>query len=210
MVLTDPVGWVVVDQSDAAVVERARVTENDFGSRFSHVYPLGEPWEYRVTEDDVNAWLGVRLGKWLLNQNVSANRVEVVERTRVVFTPRGFELACQPPLSQTDWVNPVVSLVFVLGKGDGGMLTVNLDSARVGAVGVPLDLVFEELEANGALLEGLGGVGERFKGRAGALKEMLSNIELDMPLLDGRKVRVLEVQMAKGAALLKCVTEKAD
>ena len=52
-------------QSSEQIDARARQFERSFAAEFTRVRPSADPWAIRIREQDLNAWLWVRLPDWV-------------------------------------------------------------------------------------------------------------------------------------------------
>ena len=89
-------------ESGDRIDARARQFERSFAAEFTRVRPSTEPWGIRIREEDLNAWLWVRLPDWvahfegvdavaaqpLLQATLEGGRVRLMTRSLVfAFTP---------------------------------------------------------------------------------------------------------------------------
>lgn len=60
-----PSWWRTVDTADPSVVELADRVERAIVSAMHRARPAGEPWTVAVTAEQANAWLNVKLPRWV-------------------------------------------------------------------------------------------------------------------------------------------------
>lgn len=163
--------------------DRARALEQGIASELSRVRPAGERWAMRVRTGDANAWLALRLPQWL-------------EHDRELPWPRGVELV-QIHTSAPDRLT-------LAAKRDGYVWSIDLRAA--------LERGRLSLEPAGGALGRLwlpwigapaGPGADRGRGALGIsalVPELAAPVDAVLALPDGRRVRLLDLEMDAGEA----------
>ncbi len=81
--------------------ERARLFERNFVSELTRIRKPQAEWGVRIREDDLNAWLWVRLPQWMshvgADESVDLGSVQaILESNRILVTSTGWVLAFEP------------------------------------------------------------------------------------------------------------------
>ena len=81
--------------------ERARLFERNFVSELTRIRKPQAEWGVRIREDDLNAWLWVRLPQWMshvgADDSVDLGSVQaILEPDRILVTSTGWVLAFEP------------------------------------------------------------------------------------------------------------------
>ena len=160
--------------------ERARLFERNFVSELTRIRKPQAEWGVRIREDDLNAWLWVRLPQWMSHVGVdesvgSGSMQAILESNRILLTSARLVLAFEPE---------VRSEGLALHPRPGNSL------GRLSVPGV-LVLPFSSGLDFDRMLDSLGGVsssGESLPGR--------------FELGDGRSVQLLETRLGDGELVL--------
>jgi hypothetical protein len=201
-----PAWWAPPDPADPAAKDTAQAVENGITTILHQAHASGagangsgasEPWTVRLTDDEINAWLSVRLGSWLASRSdVSAADIPLVQ---VAAAADGLRIGIGLGRSR------VLSAVLAPEIAADGSLRVRAGDCAIGELAVPLSWIGRiarqvQAGASGtgdfdadALLEALAGR------RAAAADPVLT-------LSDGRRVRLLGLRLGEGELLVTCRT----
>lgn len=161
-----------------------------------------DEWTLRVHDGQINAWLSVRLPKWIAHQE-NAQWPEQLGTPQVRFQPKGVSVAL--PLREGRFTRTLVARfipAFVDGK-----LQLRVDEVSLGRINVggePLAKLIELLESvNPEALR---------SAQVQPIIDLLSQGELvepELELSDGRRVKLLNVRLGEGTMDLTAVTTPA-
>jgi hypothetical protein len=165
-----------------------------------------EPWTIRVEAADANAWLNVRLPKWLANREEGFRWPDEISEIQVDFDRGALRIGARITMGGQE---QVVSATVEPQLNTDGSLSAPATWVHVGRLAVPASWVLEHTEQNAA----------RYMPKSVAklpeteamLKAFLGQLPLVrnavMRLGDGRRVRILSVEAKDGALVLTCQTE---
>lgn len=199
-----PTWWRSVDPADAATIELAEQVERGVVNTVHRGRPAGEVWTVSVTASQANAWLNVKLPRWMANRD-SPWPVRLRE-LQVNFTDTG-KAAFGARIRGADGDRVIAATIEPVIMTDGSLwiLTATphagrLDLPRGWTVAqlrewLPAE-VYERVPAE-RILTALAGDGPLFD-------------EAVLKLEDGRRVRLLGITPEAGRLLLTCVTEVGD
>ncbi len=196
-----PAHWRVVDADDEEVKKAAGRFERSTVSRLTHVRPPEKAWRLVLEQRPLNRWLATRLPQWLRNQGIEiAEELEnAVEQRMVAFRRDHVVVAAKlttPDLSQ------ILSLRYTPTVTDDGLVRLTLDGMYAGRLPLPRAAVE-------GLLENYAQGGSGSRPTAKEILRALEKVDLELPLRDGRKVRVTGIELRKGKAILTCRTAPA-
>lgn len=211
-----PAWWRSVDTLDARTIERAEALEN--GVLYHLQQSRGEgsaPWRAAVHAADANAWLNTRLPKWARNQNIAwpprvkeiqvhfdAGRMYLGVRLRDESRDQYLTAAVEPRIDPE------------------GSMWLHAHTVSIGRLTLPASWILPGLSQR------LGsGAGPRAKARGEIIpedlatlpetRELLRALNGEIPiarapiirLVDGRRVRLLEIIPRNGRLELSAVTQ---
>jgi hypothetical protein len=173
-----PAWWSPTPPAGEAALETSRALEQGVASQTTQVRGTGvQPWSVSVRADDINAWLNARLPQWLEHDR-SLPWPKDVGMPQVHITQGGIDAAAL-------WNGWLVRSSWTLEPGrDSGAARLVPGSAHVGTLPVPF----------------ADGIGAWF------VPELASPVLLETTLSDGRTVRVTDVRLSDGQAIIDCVT----
>ena len=152
-----------------------------------------------LTEDQANAWLAARLPMWLANQGVDQQVLDAIPQVMAQVTEGRVELAAELRLNGTTQIirlayrpRPPTGTPGV----EGEPIHLDLDGVYAGRLPVPMDALIAQLRQH---------IGERDADETAAA---VRSIELDIPVDDGRRMTVIDVQLTDGRAVLTCRTNR--
>lgn len=179
-----PAWWNPPAPGSSRADEHARALEQGIASEFTRIRPEGERWAVRIRAEDANAWLALRLPRWL-------------EHDRELPWPEGVEVV------QVDFAAPdrvtlgvrrdrliwTVSMKPTLQEGRLSLVPLG---AGVGRLWLPMAIAF-------------GGEGGAAPVTA-FVPELARPVEAMLPLPDGRRVRLLDYECDSGELRLRLQT----
>ncbi len=182
---------------DPVVVDRANLFEQSFASEVTLVRENPVPWAVRLREEDVNAWLWVRLPAWVAHFEGS-NAFGADSMLQVRFLSDRV-LLC------TDRI----TLVFTPRIDDQGLRLSAASGAALGRLPLPATLL--DAVAGSIDLESL--LGSMAGDRDGSLIDRQGGawrLPNRITLVDGRVVELLEVRLEEGEVVLVLQTLPAS
>ncbi|MBL0928397.1 MAG: hypothetical protein IBJ11_12230 [Phycisphaerales bacterium] len=198
-----PGWWVSTDRSDPAAVATAEAVERGVMAALSGERAPGRAWTVEVTEGQLAAWLNVRLPRWLANRDVPwPDRVGAVCAR---IDEWGVTLGAEVRDGGTEGRARVLGL-SASPRVEGGALRLARARVHVGRLPAPMSLAGGRV---GALVRTA--LGEEGAQRAGEILrgERPLAEPAELRLEDGRRVRLLGVELRPGRALLTLTTEPA-
>jgi hypothetical protein len=193
--LRAPAWWVERPAVGAEIEARAGHFEQACVSELHRIRNSGERWAVRIREADVNEWLATRLDAWCRHAEI-----EPIGPTQVRFVKdRAFVAVRRAGL-------PSVAVVSLSPKVFDEQLEPGLGVVRLGRLPIPLLLSL----GLGTMIESLGG------GDADDLRAVLvpllqgQGIDSSFELVDGRRVRLTDLEVREGELLLQFETRAAS
>ena len=181
-VLLPPSWWKPGSGDDVEAAARAASFEQQVTSRIHEIRPSPEPWGFRVTQEQVNEWLATRLGKW-------------IEHDELLQWPDGINAV------QVRFGNGEIELG---GRGTGPVWRARFKAVlEEGACRLrPLGGGVGRIPVGGVVLKGVAGMVPE-----GVLQEDgLIEMPTEIPLVDGRLVRLVDFELVDGALGVLLVT----
>lgn len=199
-----PQWWRSVDPADPATIDLAEQVERGVVSQVHRSRAPGEQWTVSVTAAQANAWLNVKLPRWMANQ--SAGWPPRLREVQVHFTPDE-RMSFGARIRGVD-TDRVVAATVRLRIDDDGALWILTPVAHAGRLDLPSDWTIAQLrewipaEMNERLpvqqvLDALAGAAPLFP-------------EAVIKLEDGRRVRLLDLRPEYGRLLITCMTEAPE
>ncbi|MCH2144653.1 MAG: hypothetical protein MK082_05845 [Phycisphaerales bacterium] len=189
LTLFQPDGHLPPSASDPVVVDRSNIFEQEFASACSRVREDESPWAIRLREEDLNAWLWVRLPAWVAH----------LGGTDAYGTTPMFQARVEP--GRVVITTDTVAIAFRSELVDGDLRIMPATGSSMGRLPVPSRMV--ELLMGSIELPTIGDV--LLPGGDGATYG-LEDGELVVParhrLGDDRVVELLEVQIDEGEVVL--------
>lgn len=219
LIRESPDWWRTVRRDDPRTIRAAQDVEDALMSDFSAVRPTdpsfvpnepgqwrSEPWTIRVEASEANAWLNVRLPKWLANREEEFRWPEEVSELQVDFDQGVLRIGARVRISGQE---QIVSATIRPALADDGSLTAPARWVHVGRLAVPASWVLSAAEGNAARyiprsVAGLPETDAMLKAFQG-LGPVVSNAVVRLG--DGRRVRLLRIEPRDGALVLTCQTE---
>lgn len=177
--------WWRPPSPNGAADERARALEQGLASEFTRVRPAGEKWALRLRDADANAWLALRLPRWLMHD-------------RELPWPEGAELV------QVAWEAPDRATIGVERDGRIWSATVRLTLANGRLALEPVGGAIGRLP-----VPWLSGTSGNDKGALGAdafVPELSRPVDAIIELGDGRRVKLLDFEFDDGEARFRFET----
>lgn len=189
---SEPAYWRVVDESDPQVREQAAEFERETLSRLTRVRPEHHTWQMTLTQKEVSQWLATRLPRWLKNQGIDGRLLELLHHPMVAFVDGRIILAAKVVLRGME---QVVSFIYKPDDSPSGPVRLELAGMKAGRLPLPADA------AKRLLAQYLSGQSEE-QHKVDHIYNTLRSISLELSLSDGRHVRVTDMRVTDGQALL--------
>lgn len=195
-----PSWWRTVDPENPRMVELAERVEQAVVSAMHRSRPFGEPWTVAVTAPQANAWLNVKLPRWVRSRN--AHWPEQIGQVQTHFEDGRVSVGVRIGAATEDQI--VAATVNPRLTDDGG-LWLTQPSTNAGRLDIPagwtiarlqswLPPEIREREMTARMLDAL-----RQRG------PVLPTTHVDLE--DGRRIRLVDVRIERDRLLLTCVTE---
>jgi hypothetical protein len=203
---TAPGWWPGLDPTDPAVIAQAEQVERAFANQVSLVRQGADgthdaEWKVKIGADSANAWLAVRLRRWVEGEGVAWP--EGVEQIRAGFS--GERVALGMRLSGESG-GGVIWAEFTPEVRADGSVWLEAHGAWVGVQRVPWSWALSGMERELASYapEAAGTLGAVLDG------EMALMVEPVVSLPDGRRVRVMELAAVEDGVGVRLRTESGD
>lgn len=183
--------WWSPPSGDAAAAAAER-TEQGLVNEAHRVRGGEGDWTIELDEGAVNAWLAVRLPEWMASQDPPLRLGADGGVIQVLFRPGLMVAAWQ---TGADGERRVISVGLTAAVDASGRLVLTARSASLGRLGLPLGWVLRAAEA-----------GVESKWKDAVRRGEFSADRPDLRLADGRRVRVLGVELLDGALRIRCRT----
>lgn len=202
MVRQAPTWWRTIDPNDPQTQQLAQDIERGVSSMLSQRRPDEEPWAFRITAGQADAWLNVRLPRWLRNQDEPIEWPPTLSQLQVHFDDDIVHLGLIQQLSGegqilTAAIDPTLR---------EGLLWCPVTTMGAGQLRLPAATLLAKLERSA--LEQAGdpeGVRDFF-----AVLRGERGVEPILELDDGRLVRLIDLHMERGVLVGTCVTHWAE
>lgn len=213
-----PGWWEPIDATNPHTVAIADAVENGAVDLLSQVRPsvertpgvlTSDPWTVKLTPEDVNAWIAVRMPMWIRNQSEKFRWPSEVAQLQVDFREDDIVLGVR---AQSHGVERYLWVTLDPTIDEEGALWLKATWVHVGRLSLPAAWFLPEeavtttsvtknipddirsLPATGTLLAALNGAGPVAKNPT-------------VRLADGRRVRIVGVAAEDGALYVTCRTE---
>ena len=213
-----PTWWRTVLREDPATVKLAESTEK-WAMNLAHdseQLPLSEQadgvwrsdvWTFELTSAEVNAWLNVRLPKWLANQRDEFRWPAELSDVQVEFHDQRITLGARVRAGER---HQVLTATLRPRLEDDGRLYLPAQSVNIGRLSVPAAWVLQPVRANAESyiprqIRKLPETELFFDAFGGGEPLMQKAV---VRLGDGRRIRVLKVQPGDGKIQVVCQTER--
>lgn len=169
--------------------------------------PAQNSWTIDVNEQQASAWLTGRLPDWLLNR--SADVPAEWSRTAIRFTPGEFHIVAE--VTPKNGGTRYVGLVLEPTIDHNGAMNIRAMAATLGRLRTPFNVIADRLGSKLVnISEGAGGDNPH----AAAVQDFIDSHTLtisppDFQLDDGRKVRIIGIEVTPGNLRLTCTTTRA-
>ncbi len=210
-----PQWWTAIDPTDVQVIEQAERVENSLTTELSRADREGsaddqvwrsEPWTIHLSSDEANAWLNARLPRWAENRLEDFEWPVDVRSIQVAFEPGSVRLGASVRLDERD---RVLSAQLTPRVDDDGSVWLDLGWMYLGRLPVPAGFLLDtdligfapKSVANDRELAELT---DALAGRHPIASEPV------ISLADGRRVRIVSMELSEGELILTCQTEHGD
>lgn len=150
-----------------------------------------------LSQEELNEWLAARLPQWMRNRGVDETAVRHAQRAMVAIKPDQVELATAVKLGRLE---PVVRLVYEPDVNEAGRVQLSLARIYAGLMPLPGDSLIDEV------LDQYGPLNEERQRRLDHARQVLRELDLVVPLGDGRMVSVVGMELSEGKVSLVCIT----
>lgn len=227
----NPRWWTTVNPADPETIATAERVENGVTSALTQVRTTNNAagpesaataaWQVFITTEQANAWLNVRLRRWLVDQaeqgNLDFRWPEGVGQMQVSFQRGRIHLGAVitrptpgggPPRSQT------LAAALRPEFGPDGSLWMTAERIEIGRLAVPADWVIGSGEKTAAKVADV----STELARQPQTERVLAAIRGERPVLsrpsiklaDGRRVRIVAIEPADDRLVFTCTTEQRD
>jgi len=209
-----PWWWRTVAREDPATIALGQRIENSIINRANKIRPpevaggpwLSEPWTVELRPDEANAWLNVRLPKWVANQKDEFRWPKEVTDIQVDFGPGEIRVGATVTSGER---KQVFTATLRPQLEDDGRLFMPATWVNVGRLPIPAALVLGHAHRNAAdyippeflKLPETEALFRAFEGDDALIQRAV------VRLPDGRRVRILELSAAQGVLRITCRTE---
>lgn len=150
--------------------------------------PYDRPWHLKLTQQQINGWIAARLPDWLANRGAEPHSIGLVRGAMVEIEPDHVEAARELTVRG---VTQVVRVAYKAVQEPGvAWMKMKLDGVYGGKLPIPLHRVIEAVRQHYRPSDDTAGK---------LFDEVLSHVKsipLDLPLGDGRDVRVVGLEFA--------------
>ncbi len=207
-----PQWWASIDPKDTAVIERAERVENALTSDLSRADRQGvsgddgwqsETWVIRLTSDEANAWLNARLPRWAENRLEDFQWPSEVQSIQVAFEPGSIRLGASVRLDERE---RVLSAELTPRVDDDGSVWLDVGWMYLGRLPLPAGWLlgadlFNIAPESIADDPGFASLARGLAGKQAIVREPV------IRLGDGRRVRIVSMELREGELVLTCRTE---
>lgn len=196
-----PRWWSPPDAADTRVQEVAWAMERSLVEEAQRIRPPDEPWSIRLHESTINAWLSARLPEWVAHETAVEWPGDLVG-SQVQFTPEGVDLAAAVrERGRTRIIN-----LRVMPALEAGRLVLRPEHALVGSLPLPEAIVQSVLLTLRDAVGNEPAIDAAAVDRAVEVLAGRSSIEAILPLVDDRRVEILDLHCGEGELVVKCRT----
>lgn len=232
-----PRWWTTVNPDDPRTIELAEAVENGLTSALTRVRPsapgaggdgpggtINTPWRVYITNEQANAWLNVRLERWLADQTeqgaIDFEWPREVKQVQVCFEEGRIHVGARvvsPDGGARSGPRPrTLGATLRVEFGPDGSLWLTAERIEIGRLPVPAGWVLGSARAGGS------SAGERKVGevsedlaRLPQTRNVLAAFRGERPVIsrpvirlaDGRRVRLLAVEPRDGRLVITAQTE---
>lgn len=198
-----PSWWRTVDPENPRIVDLAERVEQAVVSSMHRARPIGEPWTVAVTAPQANAWLNVKLPRWVRSRN--AQWPDQIGQVQTHFGDGKVSVGVR---IGSDTEDQIVAATVNPRLHDDGALWLTQPSTNAGRLDIPagwtiarlqswLPPEIREREMTARMLDAL-------RQRGPVIPATFVDLE------DGRRIRLVDVRIENDRLLLTCVTEMPD
>lgn len=230
-----PRWWTVVDAADPGVVSTAEAVENGIASALTQVRASGpgpggtaaeaRPWSVFITTEQANAWLNVRLKRWLTDQSeqgsIDFNWPSELREVQVSFSPGLISIGARvmrPGASASAEARPqVLAATLRPALAADGSLWFTAEQVQVGRLPLPASWIIGRARRSAGSRAGDGrGEPAAELAQQPQAQRLLGALTGEGPvsqrptikLADGRRVRLVALEPGEGRLVVRCVTEQ--
>lgn len=209
-----PQWWRTISRDDPATKALGQRIENSVINRAHQTRPAAdsadgwtsEPWTIEVRPEEANAWLNIRLPKWMVNQKDEFRWPKEVTDLQVDFGQGEITIGARV---QSGERSQVVSATLRPRLEGDGRLFAPASWVNVGRLPIPADWVLGHAHRNAERyippefyrLPETEALFRAFEGRDAIVQHAV------VRLPDGRRVRILALEVVDGVLRMTCRTE---
>jgi len=195
-----PDWWEEIDTRSPAIESTSRAVENWAVSTMTRSRSPSEPWAVTLTEDDANAWLGVRLPLWVTSER--GEWPEQIRSVRVRFQDGLIVVGAD--IREPNASTPrVVAAAIRLTIDADGAARASIEWTQINRLKLPGSVGVNRISE---WIESVGEDDEAAERIASLMRGDLSSDSLNWKLEDGRRVRVHAIKVAEEQVQLTCTT----
>jgi hypothetical protein len=208
LVRSSPSWWRTIRRDDPAVIAKGAGVENGvinlMNKSRAAAGGASDPWSFEVTPEQANAWLNVRLPKWLANQKDDFRWPKDLSDVQVDFRPQRITIGARLTRRGHD---QVLSATLEPRLDDSGRLFAPATWVSLGRLSVPADWVLDPVSAEQYMPPAISKLPETdaliraFAGEGAVVQRATFRLG------DGRRVRILSIVPREGALRITCQTE---
>lgn len=224
LVQEQPGWWAVVDTTDPRTISTAEAVENGITTALTQVRGAsasaddapGRPWSVFITTDQANAWLGVRLRRWLADQSeqgaIDFRWPDDLREVQVAFTRGHIHIGARvmrPGASVAASPRPQVLAAVIRPMLDpDGALWFTAERVQIGRLPLPASWVLGRAGRGDDAAAELASRPQSRRLLAALAGQGPAVRRPTIRLADGRRVRLVAIAPTEGRLLLTCVTEQ--
>ena len=203
--LTDtPAYWQVVDVESPAAIATSQAFENVLATEVTAVRGADEVWRLDMDQQEANDWIAARLPAWLANRGFDTRLLDAFRNPMVAMFGDEIEVAAAVNAPIGDVVlqmrfKPKPAEGISAGRSGAPPLQLALQSVRIGRLGVPIEWAVEQIISADLLRE-------EDVNRVHAAVGQIDEIDLTMPLGDGRRLWIVGIMPTESGWAMSCVT----
>jgi uncharacterized protein YpmS len=203
----DPATVRLAERAEQRLITAAHDTDNIPLHRQADGTWRSDKWQVEVKAAEVNAWLNVRLPKWLANQKDEFHWPPDVSDVQVEFHNDRITLGARVRAGER---HQVLTATLAPKLDEHGSLYLPARSVNLGRLNIPASWVLSPIRSSAQTyippqirdLPETDALFRAFDGREALVQRAL--VRLD----DGRRIRILKIQPQNGRLLVTCQTER--
>ncbi len=193
-----PTYWREVDFTDPGTYQRVEVFAEKLDRALLQERPADQVWEMELKQEELRDWVALRMPQWLEDHGVVQGLPPWLHQPMIAFKEGRIILA---GLVRYKSISQIVSLTLQPQTGADGEPQFNLAGAAGGRLPLPTGDLFNKLIAK------YGSIEAAEEAAFVEAQTVLNQVQLPcVDLGDGRKVRIVDIDLRSCSAVLKCRT----